>query len=95
MVGLNLLDIIEPTNLLDVISSEVHGMIVISDPYDYERGHNSVKNKLDPISLRTELAKRGFKLIHNTKKPSFVPWRLNINSRLSLHYKVDVIVAKN
>ena len=93
VVGLNLLELTEPTDFLDVISSQVHGMIVISDPYDYERGHNSVKNKLDPIALRTELEKRGFTLVYNTKKPSFVPWRLNINSRLSLHYKVDLVVG--
>jgi len=93
--GLNVLELIEPLDFLNLVSSQVKGVAVISDPYDFERGQNSVKNKVDPQSLRTELKKHGFKLIYQTAKPSFLPWKLNVNSRLSLNYKVDLIIAKN
>ena len=95
IVALNILELIEPLDFLNLISSHVKGTIMISDPYDFERGQNTVKNKLDPKSLRLEIERRGFKLIHDTKKPRFIPWKLNINSRLSLHYKVDLVIAKN
>lgn len=93
--ALNVLELIEPLDFLNIISSQVKGVAVISDPYDFERGQNSVKNKVDPQSLRSELKKHGFKLIYRTVKPSFLPWKLNVNSRLSLNYKVDLIIAKN
>ena len=93
--ALNVLELIDPIDFIDIISSQVKGMAVISDPYDFERGQNSVKNKVDPQSLRSELKKHGFKLICQTTKPSFLPWKLNVNSRLSLNYKVDLIIAKN
>ena len=95
IVALNILELIEPLDLLNLISSQVKGTIMISDPYDFERGQNTVKNKLDPKLLRSEIERRGFKLIHGTKKPRFIPWKLNINSRLSLHYKVDLVIARN
>ncbi|MBI3842323.1 MAG: methyltransferase domain-containing protein [Thaumarchaeota archaeon] len=53
------------------------------------------QNKLDPKLLRSEIERCGFKLINDTKKPRFIPWKLNINSRLSLHYKVDLVIARN
>ena len=95
IVGLNLLEIIEPLDLLNVLSNQASGVILISDPYDFERGTNSVKHKVDSQSLRVELEKRGFVITQNTKKPQFLPWKLNINSRLDLHYKVDLIIARN
>jgi uncharacterized protein YbaR (Trm112 family) len=95
IVGLNLLELIEPLDLLDVLSKQASNMIMISDPYDFERGTNSVKQTVDSKSLRFELEKRGFVITSNTKKPKFLPWKLNINSRLDLHYKVDLIIAKN
>jgi len=95
VVGLNLLELIEPLDLLNVLSKQASGMILISDPYDFERGINSVKQTVDSKSLRFELEKRGFVITKNTKKPKFLPWKLNINSRLNLQYKVDLIVAKN
>jgi len=94
IVGLNLLELIEPLDLLNVISKQATDVILLSDPYDFERGTNSVRQKVDSITLRAELGKRGFVLTQNTKKPKFLPWKLNINSRLSLHYKVDLIIAK-
>lgn len=95
VVGLNVLELIEPLDFLNVVSSQLKGTLVISDPYDFERGKESVKHKVDEKSLRTELKKLGFVLVQNTKKPSFVPWKLNVNSRLSLNYKVDLIIARN
>ena len=95
VVGLNLLELIEPLDLLNVLSKQASDMILISDPYDFERGVNSVKQTVDSKSLRSELEKRGFVITSNTKKPKFLPWKLNINSRLNLHYKVDLIMAKN
>lgn len=95
VVGLNVLELIEPLDFLNVISSQVKGTIVISDPYDFERGKESVKQRINSKSLRAELIKLGFTLMQNTARPRFLPWKLNINSRLSLHYKVDLIIAKN
>jgi len=95
VIGLNMLELIEPLDFLKVISSQLKGTLVISDPYDFERGKDSVKHRLDEKSLRAELKKLGFVLARNTKKPSFVPWKLNVNSRLSLNYKVDLIIARN
>lgn len=94
VVGLNILELIEPTDLLGMISSQTQGFAVISDPYDFERGKNSVKQQIDSRSLRDKLKKLDFTLVHNTRKPSFIPWKLNVNSRLSLNYKVDFVVAK-
>ena len=95
VIGLNLLELVEPLDLLDVLSKQANDMILISDPYDFKRGINSVKQTVDPKSLRFELEKRGFVITQNTKKPKFLPWKLNINSRLDLYYKVDLIIAKN
>jgi uncharacterized protein YbaR (Trm112 family)/SAM-dependent methyltransferase len=93
VVGLNLLELVEPLDLLNVMSSQAN-MIMISDPYDFERDKNTVKHKVDPLSLRSEIEKRNFAISTKTKKPVFLPWKLNINSRLSLHYKVDLVMAK-
>jgi len=95
VVALNVLELIEPLDFLNVVSSQVRGTVVISDPYDFERGKESVKQRINSKSLRAELIKLGFTLMQNTTRPSFLPWKLNINSRLSLHYKVDLIIAKN
>ena len=81
--------------MLNVLSNQASDIILISDPYDFERGINSVKQTVDSQSLRNELEKRGFVIMPNTKKPKFLPWKLNINSRLELHYKVDLIMARN
>jgi len=95
VIGLNVLELIEPLDFLQVISPQLNGTLVISDPYDFERDKDSVKHRIDSKSLRAELKKLGFTLIQNTTRPSFLPWKLNINSRLSLHYKVDLIIARN
>ena len=94
VVALNLLDIIEPLELLKIMSCQTKRFVIISDPYDFERGRDSVKTRIDANGVRLNLIQNGFRLIHNTKHPSFIPWKLNVNSRLNLNYKVDVIVAQ-
>lgn len=93
VVALNVLELIEPSKLLQVIGKQARRFVVLADPYDYERGNNSVKTRLDAVSLRKRLDQMGFKLIHGTGKPSFVSWSLDVNPRLRLHYRVDLIVA--
>jgi 2-polyprenyl-3-methyl-5-hydroxy-6-metoxy-1,4-benzoquinol methylase/uncharacterized protein YbaR (Trm112 family) len=93
VVGLNVLELIKPLDFLKVASSQVKGILMISDPYDFERGKNSVKNRVDSKSIRDELKKLGFVFMQKTEKPSFLPWKLNINERLSLHYRNDLIIA--
>jgi hypothetical protein len=93
VVALNVLELIEPIELLKVISKQTSKFVLLSDPYDYERGTKSVKVRLDEKSLRKNLTRMGFKMIHGTEKPSFIPWKLNVNPRLELNYSVDLILA--
>lgn len=93
VVALNVLELIEPVKLLRIIRLQTKRFVILSDPYDYERGKSSVKVRLDAKSLRSKLKQAGFKLIHNTYKPSFVSWKLDVNPRLELNYKVDLILA--
>ena len=95
IVGLNVLELIEPLDFLKIVSLQVKGILIISDPYDFERGKNSVRLRVDSHSSREELKKLGFVFMQKTEKPSFLPWKLNINERLSLYYRVDLIIAKN
>ena len=92
-VALNVLELIEPMKLLKIIRHQTRKFVILSDPYDYERGKNSVKVKLDAKLLRLQLTKMGFKFLQNTNKPSFIPWKLLVNPRLELNYKVDLILA--
>jgi hypothetical protein len=79
--------------LLKIISHQTRKFVILSDPYDYKRGKNSVKIKLDAKLLRLQLIKMGFKFLQNTNKPSFIPWKLFVNPRLELNYKVDLILG--
>ena len=94
VVALNVLELIEPVELLETISKQSSRFVILSDPYDYERGKKSVKVRLDEKSLRKNLVRMGFAMMHGTKKPSFIPWNLIVNPRLELHYKVDLILAR-
>lgn len=94
VIGLNLLELIEPKELIKVIASQIkNGTTVLSDPFDFERGKNSVKTPLYEKTLRDELKKYGFTISSQTKKPSFISWNLNINKRCHLNYKVDLIIG--
>ena len=95
IVGLNLFEIVEPVELLKIISKQIkNGYLVLSDPYDYDRGKNSIKKPLDEIEIRKHIKKLGFKITSKTKKPGHISWNLKINPRTTLNYKVDVILAK-
>ena len=94
VVALNVLELIEPLKLLKIISAQSRKFVILSDPYDYDRGKNSVKIKLDDKTLRTKLKQLGFKLIDGTDRPSFVSWKLQVNPRLELNYKTDLILAR-
>lgn len=93
VVALNVLELIEPLKLLKIIGVQSRQFALLSDPYDYDRGKNSVKVKLDEKTLRSKLEQIGFKLIDDTSKPSFVSWKLRVNPRLELNYKTDLILA--
>ena len=70
VLALNVLDIIEPKILLKSISKQItRGHFVISDPYDFDGGPNSVKNPLDESLLRINLSNLGFKISNSTKNP--------------------------
>jgi len=95
IIGLNILELMEPNILLKIISKQLsNGHIIISDPYDYERGINSVKQPMDEKILRKKLTELKFKISDNTKQPSFTPWNLQLYDRASLDYKVDIVIAK-
>ena len=90
-----MLELVEPTELLTIISKQVkHGYIVISDPYDYDRGKNSVINPLYENDVRKKIHNLGMLIVHGTNIPSSINWNLKINSRTILNYKVDLIIAK-
>ena len=95
ILALNVLELVEPKDLLKYISQQIlKGHFVISDPYDFDRGKNSVKKPLDELTLRTSLEELGFTIFVKTKKPSYLTWNLKLNPRSTLNYKVDLIIAK-
>jgi ubiquinone/menaquinone biosynthesis C-methylase UbiE len=95
IVALNLLELIEPVDFLKQISSHIQrGYLIISDPYDYDRGKNSVKKPLDENTLRQNLKNLKFRIISGTNHPSKISWNLKLNPRTKLNYKVDLVVAE-
>jgi len=95
ILALNVLELIEPIELLKQVSKQIStGYFIITDPYDFDRGVNSVKTPLDESTLRTNLENFGFKILSKTKNPSFIPWNLKLNPRATLNYKVDLIIGK-
>jgi len=94
VVALNVLELVEPLKLLKTIGAQSRKFVILSDPYDYDRGKNSVKVRLDEKSLRSRLKQMGFKLIGGTAKPSFISWKLHVNPRLELNYRTDLVLAR-
>ncbi len=95
VLALNVLELVEPVKLLNHISKQiVKGHFIISDPYDFDRGINSVKNPLNEMSLRENLKNLKFKITPKTMTPSHIPWILNLNLRAKLNYKVDLVITK-
>ena len=95
IIALNLFELVEPSLLLKTIFLQIsNGLILLSDPYDYERGKNSVNVALDENQIREIISKNNFKITKTTQKPSKINWNLRINERTSLNYKVDIILAR-
>ena len=95
VVGLNVLELIEPHQFLDHVSKQISsGYLFISDPYDFERGSNSVKVPIDEKTLRYLIKNLGLKISAKTLRPSYSSWSLKINPRATLTYKVDLVIAK-
>ena len=95
IVALNLFDIFETSLLIKTISKQIsNGLIFLSDPYDYNRGKNSVKKPLDENQIRETLRQNGFEITKNTKKPTKINWNIKFNERISINYKVDIIIAR-
>ena len=95
IVALNMFELVEPSLLLKTIFKQIsNGFIFLSDPYDYDRGKNSVKNPLNENQIRKILSQNNFQIIKSTKKPSKINWNLKINDRTQLNYKVDIIIAR-
>ena len=95
ILALNVLELIEPALFLKQISTQItSGYLVITDPYDFDRGVSSVKSPFDEFTLRTNLEYAGFQILPKTRKPSFIPWNLKVNPRATLNYKVDLVIGK-
>ena len=95
ILALNLLELVEPQDFLKHASTQIDaGNLLISDPFDYDRGKDSVKFPLDENSLRQNLKNLGFKIQRNTLQPSQIPWNLKLHLRATLNYKVDLVIAK-
>jgi len=96
VLGLNLFEIIEPKQLVKLLSVQVQkgGTLILSDPYDYERDVKSVKEPLYSGALRKELTKLGFIISSKTKESSHIQWNLKLHDRANLQYLVDLIIAK-
>ncbi len=95
IIALNLFELVEPRLLLNTISCQIrNGLIFLSDPYDYDRGKNSVKHPMYEKQIRETLTQKKFLITKSTKTPSNIKWTLNINKRTNLVYKVDIISAR-
>lgn len=95
VLALNVLELVEPVKFLTAVSKQISsGYFVISDPYDFDRGTHSVKKTLNETTLRTNLENLGFKIMPNTKTPSYIAWNLKLNPRATLNYKVDLVCSK-
>ena len=95
ILGLNILDIVEPKMFVDMVSKQIQtGTLLLSDPYDFKRGINSVNDIVDAYTLRKILRANKFKITFTTVKPSMIPWILKINSRIELKYFNDLILCK-
>ena len=95
VLALNVLELVEPTEFLKHVSKQItKGYFVISDPYDFDRGMNSVKKPLNEKLLRMNLQNLDFKISPETKTLSHISWILKLNPRATLNYDVDLVIAK-
>ena len=95
IIALNMFELVEPSLLLKIMNSQIsNGFLFLSDPYDYDRGKNSVKKPLYENQIRETLRSNGFRITNNTKTSSKINWNLKINKRTRLNYKVDIVIAR-
>ena len=95
IVALNMFELVEPSLLLKTINSQIsNGFLFLSDPYDYDRGKNTVKKPLYENQIRETLRYYKFRITKNTNTPSEINWNLQINERTQLNYKVDIVIAR-
>jgi len=95
ILALNMLEIVEPIKMLETMSKQIErGYILLTDPYDYARGKNSVKFPLYAKDVRKKLRSVGFSITKKTNQPNFINWTLKINPRIKLVYQADLIVGK-
>ena len=95
ILALNVLELIEPLELLKHVSKQISdGYFIVSDPYDFDRGKNSIRKPFDESTLRANMENLGFKISTRTKNPSYIPWSLKINPRATLNYKVDLLIGR-
>lgn len=95
VVALNMLELIEPLELIRHVSGQTPrgASVAMADPYDFERGPGPAPRRIDEHSLRAALAEHGFEISADTAEPSYIPWRLEINPRTVLNYKVDLVIS--
>lgn len=95
IIALNMLELVDSEPFLEELSNQIqHGVLLLTDPYDFDRVENRTKKVLDPFSLRSKLFELGFQIAKNTKKPSQITWNLKLNARAKLSYKVDLVIGK-
>lgn len=97
ILALNVLDLVEPEPLLRQMSGQISGRgssLVLSDPYDFDRGKGSVRGRPGPAALRSSLRSLGFSISGKTKNPSYLTWNLRLNPRATLSYRVDLVISK-
>jgi hypothetical protein len=94
-LALNILEVVEPSKMLESISKQLSsGHVLLTDPYDYDRGNNSVRLPLYEKDVRQKLQRLGFSITNKTNTSSSINWILNINPRTKLIYKVDIVIGK-
>ena len=94
VMALNLLEIVEPTELLRVMTPQTGRLMMVSDPYDYERADRSVKGAVNGAQFRDMIRRSGFSPVSGTSQAGYIPWSLAINDRARLNYRVDLVIAE-
>ena len=94
VMALNMLDIVEPASLLDIVSEQAESLLLISDPYDFERAGGAVRRAVDEARIRDMIRGAGFAPLSGTSRPGRIPWSLALNPRARLNYRVDLIIAR-
>ena len=94
VVAMNMLEIVEPGTLLDMMATQTYRYMVVADPYDYSRGSRTVEKPLYARSLRKRVESLGFGIVAETASESYLDWTLRIGPRTTVQYMVDVVIAE-